>query len=138
MHFKFGQYYSNFPIISCIFALLYKFVLIRHALQVPIGTIVKTDSGTVIGDLEKQGQICIVARGGAGGKGNHFFLSNEERAPTKAEEGAQGQLLRLKIELRTMAHAGLVSPVACSNLFLKLYTYILWDPLIFLSIFTLS
>ena len=43
-----------------------------------------------------------------GGKGNYFFLTNEDRAPCKAEEGARGQESKLRLELRTMAHAGLV------------------------------
>ena len=74
-----------------------------------MGTVVKTESGRLLGSLEKHGEIFVAARGGAGGKGNHFFLSNENRAPAKAELGAKGQEMRLRVELRTMAHAGLVS-----------------------------
>lgn len=77
-------------------------------LEVPIGTIVRNESGEVLGSLEKDGEVFVAARGGAGGKGNHFFLSNENRAPAKAEFGAKGQELRLRVELRTMAHAGLI------------------------------
>ena len=74
-----------------------------------MGTLVKTDVGGLLGSLEKPGEVFVVARGGAGGKGNHFFLSNEDRAPARAELGAKGQERRLRVELRTMAHAGLVS-----------------------------
>ncbi|KAK7114355.1 mitochondrial ribosome-associated GTPase 2-like [Littorina saxatilis] len=77
-------------------------------IEVPVGTIIKTEGGTDIGSIEKHGDVCVVARGGAGGKGNHFFLSNENRAPAKGELGAKGQELRVKVELRTMAHAGLI------------------------------
>ena len=59
----------------------------------------------------------MAARGGAGGKGNHFFLSNENRAPAKAELGARGQAMRLRVELRTMAHAGLVSGITSLSVF---------------------
>lgn len=75
---------------------------------VPPGTLVKTEEGKVVASLSKAGEVCVVARGGAGGKGNYFFLTNENRAPAKAELGARGQELRLRVELRTMAHAGLI------------------------------
>ena len=51
----------------------------------------------------------IAVRGGAGGKGNHFFLTNETRAPMVYEEGGRGEEKLLYLELRIMAHAGLVS-----------------------------
>lgn len=76
-------------------------------LQVPLGTIVKED-GTVVADLSKHGQEYVAAFGGTGGKGNRFFLSNENRAPTKATPGEHGQERVLHLELRTMAHAGMV------------------------------
>ena len=50
----------------------------------------------------------MAARGGAGGHGNHYFLSNEERAPTVYEEGARGQEQLLFAEMRVIAHVGLV------------------------------
>nr|KAG5702886.1 hypothetical protein BaRGS_019105 [Batillaria attramentaria] len=77
-------------------------------IEVPPGTIIRRESGESVGNLDKVGEICIVARGGAGGKGNYFFLTNENRAPAKAELGAKGQEERLRVELRTMAHAGLI------------------------------
>ena len=57
----------------------------------------------------------IAARGGAGGRGNRFYLSNENRAPTVYEEGAKGEERTLLVELRIMAHAGLVC-AHCWNL----------------------
>ena len=86
-----------------------------------MGTIVKTETGRLLGSLEKHGEIFVAARGGAGGKGNHFFLSNENRAPAKAELGAKGQEMRLRVELRTMAHAGLVSGLPPSLLSLSFF-----------------
>jgi GTPase len=59
-------------------------------------------------DLTKAGQEFLLARGGAGGKGNVHFKSSRNRAPrefTKGEEGEQGHFL---LELRTIADAGLV------------------------------
>ena len=51
----------------------------------------------------------IGARGGAGGKGNYFYLSNSNRAPMEFEEGGRGEERLLHLELRIMAFAGLVS-----------------------------
>jgi len=77
-------------------------------LQVPIGTFFKDTSEEIVADLKKDGDLFVAARGGAGGHGNHYFLSNEERAPTVYEEGAQGQERLLFSEMRVMAHVGLV------------------------------
>lgn len=44
-----------------------------------------------------------------GGKGNHFFASNNEKAPQVCEYGARGEDLAYTLELRSMAHLGLVS-----------------------------
>lgn len=59
-------------------------------------------------DLSQHGQEFTAAFGGAGGKGNRFFLTNENRAPITSTPGVQGQERVLHLELRTMAHAGLV------------------------------
>ena len=77
-------------------------------LQVPIGTFFKDTGEEIVADLKKDGDLFVAARGGAGGHGNHYFLSNEERAPTVYEEGAQGQERLLFSEMRVMAHVGLV------------------------------
>ncbi|XP_041112656.1 mitochondrial ribosome-associated GTPase 2 [Polyodon spathula] len=76
-------------------------------IRVPLGTIAKED-GAVVADLSKHGQEYVAAFGGTGGKGNRFFLSNENRAPMKATPGEHGQERVLHLELRTMAHAGMV------------------------------
>ena len=46
-----------------------------------------------------------------GGKGNYYFLSNMNRAPTECELGANGDKKRYKLELRLIAHFGLVRPL---------------------------
>ncbi|XP_014910190.1 mitochondrial ribosome-associated GTPase 2 [Poecilia latipinna] len=76
-------------------------------ISVPVGTVVK-EQGTTIMDLAEHGQEYLAVFGGAGGKGNRFFLSNENRAPMTATPGTAGQERVLQLELRTMAHAGLV------------------------------
>lgn len=75
--------------------------------KVPLGTVVK-ELGKTVADLAVHGQEFLAAFGGTGGKGNRFFLSNENRAPMTATPGMDGQERVLQLELRTMAHAGLV------------------------------
>ncbi|RXN21168.1 mitochondrial ribosome-associated GTPase 2 [Labeo rohita] len=76
-------------------------------ISVPVGTVVK-EEGRTLADLSHHGQLYTAAYGGAGGKGNRFFLSNENRAPLTATPGEKGQERVVQLELRTMAHAALV------------------------------
>nr|CAD7429497.1 unnamed protein product [Timema monikensis] len=76
--------------------------------QVPVGTIVKTATGRVIADLSRDGSMFVAARGGAGGHGNHFFVSDTAQSPQVAEFGAQGEDLQYVLEVRSMAHIGLI------------------------------
>ncbi|NXA47502.1 MTG2 GTPase, partial [Nothocercus julius] len=75
--------------------------------KVPVGTLVKED-GKIVADFTRHGEEYVAAYGGAGGKGNRFFLSNENRAPTFFTPGEPGQERVLHLELKTTAHAGLV------------------------------
>ena len=77
--------------------------------QVPIGTMVYDEDRSLLADLDRIDSVYVAARGGAGGHGNHFYLSNENRAPMIAEQGAAGEIRKLALELRTLAHVGLVS-----------------------------
>ncbi|XP_077368238.1 mitochondrial ribosome-associated GTPase 2 [Festucalex cinctus] len=76
-------------------------------INVPVGTVVK-ENGRKLVDLSEHGHVYLAAFGGSGGKGNRFFLSNENRAPMTATPGTEGQERVLHLELHTMAHAGLV------------------------------
>ncbi|XP_076380107.1 mitochondrial ribosome-associated GTPase 2 isoform X6 [Megalopta genalis] len=64
--------------------------------------------GKIIGDLNSKGSMFIAARGGAGGHGNTYFKSDVHQAPTISEYGAQGENLQYVLELRSMAHIGLI------------------------------
>lgn len=50
----------------------------------------------------------VAARGGAGGKGNHFFISDTNTSPEVCEFGADGEDVSYGLELRCMAHVGFV------------------------------
>lgn len=73
-----------------------------------MGTLVK-EGNEVVADLSHEGDEYIAALGGAGGKGNRFFLANDNRAPITCTPGEPGQERVLSLELKTMAHAGMVS-----------------------------
>ncbi|XP_057359118.1 mitochondrial ribosome-associated GTPase 2 isoform X1 [Manis pentadactyla] len=76
-------------------------------IRVPVGTLVKEGS-EVVADLSHPGEEYVAAVGGAGGKGNRFFLANNSRAPVTCTPGQPGQERVLFLELKTVAHAGLV------------------------------
>lgn len=59
-------------------------------------------------DLSCPGDEYIAALGGAGGKGNRFFLANDNRAPVTCTPGQPGQERVLFLELKMVAHAGMV------------------------------
>uniref|UniRef100_A0A667HCD5 Mitochondrial ribosome associated GTPase 2 n=1 Tax=Lynx canadensis TaxID=61383 RepID=A0A667HCD5_LYNCA len=76
-------------------------------IRVPVGTLVKEGS-EVVADLSCPGAEYVAARGGAGGKGNRFFLANDNRAPVTCTPGQPGQERVFFLELKTVAHAGMV------------------------------
>lgn len=75
-----------------------------------MGTVFRRANQTeILADLKRPKEIFLAARGGAGGRGNKSFLSNANRTPLCAENGGIGEVFEYDIELRVMAHAGLVS-----------------------------
>ena len=77
--------------------------------EVPPGTIVKDNhTGELIADLALPGDRALVARGGAGGRGNARFLSNRRRAPAFAEQAEKGEEHWFDLELKLMADVALV------------------------------
>ena len=76
---------------------------------VPVGTIVyNAETGEKIVDFTVAGQRHIVAKGGRGGRGNARFATSTHQAPTEHEDGRPGELLKLRLELKLLADAGLV------------------------------
>lgn len=80
----------------------------HNIVDVPVGTIIKDERGKVVGDLHKEGIMFVAARGGSGGRGNHFFVNDTLQAPKICEYGARGEEIKYTIELRSIAHIGLV------------------------------
>ncbi|MBR1921602.1 MAG: GTPase ObgE [Kiritimatiellae bacterium] len=76
---------------------------------VPPGTeVYDAETGLQIADITTPGQSAIVARGGAGGFGNVHFKSSVNQAPTEHTPGGPAEERRLRLELKTIADAGLV------------------------------
>ncbi len=80
-------------------------------LAVPPGTEVTATAGEIEGrswDLVLDGQRAVVARGGAGGRGNKRFTTPKRQAPQFAEQGLAGEEGELELALKLLADVGLV------------------------------
>jgi GTP-binding protein len=77
-------------------------------IQVPVGTFIAKEDGTVLADLIADGQKTIIAKGGRGGFGNAHFVSSRRQAPNFAEKGEAGEALTVMLELKMIADVGLV------------------------------
>ena len=76
---------------------------------VPLGTeVYEVGTGLLVADLTEPGQTAIVAKGGAGGYGNVHFKSAVNQAPTEHTPGGEAEERRLRLELKTIADAGLL------------------------------
>lgn len=93
-------------------------------LKVPIGTsAIDEESGERIGDLVENGQVLLVAQGGFHGLGNTRFKSSVNRAPRQTSPGSEGEMKRIKLELKLLADAGMLGlPNAGKSTFIRAVT----------------
>ena len=78
-------------------------------LKVPPGTLIlESESRELVADLRNDGDEVVVAKGGAGGRGNMNFANAVRQAPRFATAGKLGTTLKLDLELRLLADAALV------------------------------
>jgi GTPase len=77
------------------------------AIHVPVGTQVLEDGALVV-DLAHPGARAVLARGGAGGRGNARFVSSTRQVPRFAEVGLPGDERDVELRLKLLADAALV------------------------------
>ncbi len=93
-------------------------------LKVPVGTsAIDEETGERVGDLTENGQVLLVAQGGFHGLGNTRFKSSVNRAPRQTSPGSEGDMKRLKLELKLLADAGMLGlPNAGKSTFIRAVT----------------
>lgn len=77
-------------------------------LEVPPGTIIKDSNGHILHDLDKPGAEVHFLKGGRGGKGNAFFKTSVNQAPTQTQPGEPGETREIKLELKLLASVGII------------------------------
>ena len=78
-------------------------------LKMPVGTIITdAETGEVLYELLKPGEVLMIAKGGDGGFGNMRFKSAINRAPRQKTPGWPGEKKELKLELKVLADVGLL------------------------------
>ncbi|MDO9436114.1 Obg family GTPase CgtA [Hydrogenophaga sp.] len=78
-------------------------------LKMPVGTIITdAETGEVLFELLKEGEVITIAKGGDGGFGNMRFKSAINRAPRQKTPGWPGEKRSVKLELKVLADVGLL------------------------------
>lgn len=80
-----------------------------EVIEVPVGTVVRdSETGTLLREINHDGEEYILHPGGRGGKGNAFFATSTNQAPQHAQPGERGQEAWIILELKLLADVGLV------------------------------
>jgi GTP-binding protein len=77
-------------------------------LRVPVGTQVFDEEGQLVADLAHPRACVVIARGGAGGRGNRKFATSTRQTPRFAETGLAGEEATIELRLKLLADAALV------------------------------
>ncbi len=78
-------------------------------LRVPVGTIIKTfPDEKIMFDFKEEDIRFVIARGGKSGAGNVRFKSSVNQTPKTAKKGKPGESIKVILELKLIAFAGLV------------------------------
>jgi GTP-binding protein len=76
-------------------------------LRVPIGTQAFGPEGELIADLARPDARIVLARGGAGGRGNQHFATAVRQTPRFAEVGEPGETAEVELRLKLLADAAM-------------------------------
>ncbi len=78
-------------------------------IKVPVGTVVRlAATGDLLADIDEPGKEVVVAKGGAGGRGNARFATSVNQAPREHEPGQKVDPIDVELELKMVADIGLV------------------------------
>lgn len=77
-------------------------------LNVPVGTVIKDINGKIIKDLTEDEMEYVFLEGGMGGKGNTFYKTSVNQAPSVAQHGLEGERRDIKLELKLIADVGII------------------------------
>jgi len=90
-------------------------------LRVPVGTrAIDENTGELLGDLTRNEQRLLVAKGGFHGLGNTRFKSSINRTPMQKTDGTKGEKRLLRLELMLLADVGLLGlPNAGKSTFIR-------------------
>ncbi len=78
-------------------------------IKVPMGTIVRDHhTQEVIADLAQDGEKILIAQGGRGGLGNYNFKSSTNQTPRYAQDGKEGEVKEIDLELKLIADIALI------------------------------
>ena len=81
-------------------------------IRVPVGTVISQLGGTPRPsshiDMAEEGMRVLIARGGAGGRGNARFVSSTNQEPLLREAGERGDIRQLALEVKVLADVGVI------------------------------
>ncbi|UOD98385.1 GTPase ObgE [Ehrlichia ruminantium] len=77
-------------------------------IEVPIGTQIYDEEGTLITDLNSENQKFIAAQGGKGGIGNSSYKTSTNRAPRYFTLGEQGEEKWIILKLKIISDVGII------------------------------
>jgi len=77
-------------------------------IKLPLGTIITDKNSQEIFEINKKGDHFLLCKGGWGGKGNFEYRSGSNTTPLYAQKGKEGQKKQVHLNLKLIAHYGLI------------------------------
>ncbi len=81
----------------------------KEVLEVPLGTVAfDADTKERLGEITRDDEELVIAKGGKGGLGNWHFRSATNQTPQHSQPGGKGEERTIELELKLIADVGLV------------------------------